>query len=572
MTSKEILEVTKTLNLLYVEDDVLARESTLDLLENYFQYITVAVDGQDGLDRYKENEFDLIISDINMPELSGIEMVKKIREVDSDIAILFLTAYNEPEFLSDGIYLGVDGYILKPLRLKKLLLVLSKICEKVNLQRSQLLYQTNLEEEVKKQTQELSHKLHYDELTNLYSRYSFFKDIENIKMPIVFIIDINRFKIINEIYGSHIGSKVLKKFASFLLNFTSDTTYKAYRIAGDEFLLLDVQEYIDTDKYEEDIEKFFTRMNDFSLVINDDIISIEVTLGISTSESDAFECAKIALDYAKSNNYKYTMYSRGIDSRSDAQNVMSWKEKIKSAIKNSEVVPVYQPIVDKNEKIIKYETLMRIRDEKTKELISPNHFLDIAIKAGLYQPLSTYVIFEALSLLEKTTHTFSLNFTYSDISNEIFLNELERFFKSSPQLGKHTVFEITENESIADYSVVKNFIKRFKAYNIEFAIDDFGSGFSNFEYILEIEPDYLKIDGTLVKSIDTDKKAFVLVEAIVVFSHKLGIKVIAEYVHSKKIFEILKKLNIDEFQGFYFSKPLECIENDINNIEVKRYE
>lgn len=140
--------------------------------------------------------------------------------------------------------------------------------------------------------------------------------------------------------------------------------------------------------------------------------------------------------------------------------------------------------------------------------------------------------------------------------------KIEEYFITHSGVGQRAVFEITETESIENYDDVKSFIKRFREYGVKIAIDDFGTGFSNFEYILEIEPDYLKIDGSLVKDIDTNSRSYTLVEAIVQFSHRLGIKVIAEFVHSQTIFIMLKDLGVDEYQGFYFSEPLENIEGD----------
>ena len=559
MNTKEIIKVSQSLKLLYVEDDETARESTLELLNNFFTDIVVAVDGQDGFNKFNNSTFDVILSDINMPKLSGTEMVRKIREIDENILIMFISAHTESSFLSDGIRLSVDGYILKPMKLKDFVLVLSKICQKITLQRAHDNYQNNLEREVKKQTKELDHKLHYDELTELHSRYSFFEDIKDLETPIVFIVDINKFKIINEIYGTATGSLVLQEFAKFLLVFSKDTSYKVYRLSADEFILRDEVEHIDPDKYEIDIIRLYNLLRDFEVKIDNDSISIEVTMGFSTAQHDAFECAKIALEHAKLHKRPYEMYSTSIDKRSEEQDALVWKNRTKAAIAENRIVPVYQPIVDREGKIVKHETLMRLKDADDGKLISPFFFLDIAIKTGLYSALSSHIIFEALYLLDKSSHILSVNFTYGDITNETLLNEIEIFFRTSPELGKRAIFEITESENIADYAVVKKFIKRFRNYDIRIAIDDFGSGFSNFEYILEIEPDYLKIDGSLVKNIDSDEKAHILVGAIVEFSHKLGIKIIAEYVHSEIIFEMLKALNVDEYQGFYFSEPLESI-------------
>lgn len=559
MKTSEIIAITKTLKLLYIEDDEIASSTTIELLENFFVDITVAYDGQDGLEKFNTGDFDIILSDINMPKLNGIEMLKEIRALDKEIPVLFLSAYNEISYLMDGIKLGVDGYIIKPLELSQFIIALSKVTDKIVLKNENKNYREHLEEQVLQRTQELNEKLHFDELTGLNNRYSFFEDIKYIQVPILLIIDIDKFKIINEIYGVSAGSIVLKEFAIFLQEFILNSNYKAYRLSGDEFALLDQVEHIDPQKYEKDLNRFFKRLKNFTVDLGNDTISIEVAIGISTSQKDAFESAKIALDYAKTQQKSYAMYSSGIDKRDEEKSALLWKDITKSAIEDNRIVAVYQPIVERNGVVVKHEVLVRLQEANSTKLISPYFFLDIAIKTGLYDSLSTYVIFEALNILKTTSHTISFNFTYGDIKNRSFLDDIDTFLRLSPHLGKRAIFEITESQSMENYDEVKEFIKRFRKYGVQIAVDDFGSGFSNFEYILEIEPEYLKIDGSLIKDIDSDEKAHILVKAIIQFSHELGIKVIAEYVHSERIFEMLKVLNVDEYQGFYFSEPLQGI-------------
>ncbi|MBC8236847.1 MAG: EAL domain-containing protein [Helicobacteraceae bacterium] len=559
MQLRKLIQTTKTFKLLYVEDDELSRLSVVELLGNFFDDVTVAIDGEDGLNKFKEKNFDIILSDINMPKLNGVDMLHEIRKFDKNVTALFLSAHNDNEYLAEGIRLSVDSFIVKPLSVDSLRLALSKVSEKILLKRENLNYRLDLENKIKEKTKELDTKLHFDELTGLHSRYSFFEDIKNDLMPIVFIIDINKFKLINQIYSIEVGTLVLKEFALLLKDFTSGTRYKVYRLSADEFVIKDNVLYVDTDKYESDMDRFFKKLSEFKVEIDNDFISIEVTVGVSTCQADAFECAKIALEYAKVHKKQSMVYSKEIDKRNEDQDALVWKNKTKSAIEDNRVVAVYQAIVDQNEKAIKYETLMRLKDKKSGALISPIHFLSIATQTGLYNTLSSIIIFEGLGKLAATECSLSFNFNYEDIINKSLLNEIESFFRTSPTLGEKAVFEITESELIEDYADIKDFIGRFRKYGVQFAIDDFGSGFSNFEYILEIDPDYLKIDGSLVKHIDTDEKSFILVNAIVEFSHRLGIKVIAEYVHSAIIFTMLKKLGVDEFQGFYFSEPLEQI-------------
>ncbi len=552
---KELSLMCQSLSLLYVEDNADARKSTLSLLNNFFEDITIAVDGQDALDKFSNKKFDLILSDINMPNLNGIEMLEHIRKDDKNIPIIMLSAYSDSEYFMQAIKLNVDGYILKPLASNQLYEALHKVVQKITLLLINKNYQDHLENEVKKRNKLIEQKLHYDTLTQLYSRYSFFKDIEKLNSPTIVLIDINKFRIINEVYGSDIGSEVLEKFALYLSSSVEDASCHIYRLSSDEFAILSTKNIINSKNYVILVEKLFHRLNNLKLEIDNNTIVIDVTIGLSSVQKNSYESAKIAMEFAKKNKKPYVMYSKEIDDRKESGLTLECRDTISLAIDESRVVPVYQPIVDKDSNIVKYETLMRLKEKDNTKLMSPYYFLDVAIKTRLYDSLSSIIIFKALHVASTTDNVFSINFTYSDIKNSSFIQKIENFLIEHNKVGKQLVFEITENESIESYEEVKSFILRFRKYGVKIAIDDFGTGFSNFEYILEVEPDYLKIDGSLVKDIDTNTRSFTLVEAIVQFSHKLGIKVIAEFVHSKVIFDMLKELHVDEYQGYYFSEP-----------------
>ena len=552
---KELKELCKNYKLLYVEDDESSREASLEMFEIFFQDIDIAVDGQDGLDKFNAKHYDIVITDINMPKLNGIEMFKAIRDIDNDIPVLILSARNEVSLFLDTIMLGVNGYLMKPLDRKQFLEQLLKVTKELSLKDYEKNYKEKLEKEVEQRTKELDKKLRYDNVTGLLNRYSFFERLKTIDNSIIFIIDIDKFKIINEYYGDSTGTLVLQEFAKFLLNFTKNTTYEVYRLSGDEFILINTLKDIDLQTYKDDVKELLKKIEDFKISFDDDFITIDLSIGVSTSQTNIFESAEIALNYAKIHKKPFVFYTKDIDNHSKTQDAFLYKKIIKNAINTNNIVPLYQPIVNSDGKIVKYETLMRLRDSDGK-LISPFFFLDIAIKTKLYDELSSTIIFFALDMLKNTTRTLSMNFTYDDIKNKEFLQQIESFMIENEGVGKRAIFEIVESQDIENYDDMQDFITRFRKLGVKFAIDDFGSGFSNFEYILKIEPDFLKIDGSLVKNIDTDKKAHILVKAIVQFSHELGIEIIAEYVCNEKIFLMLKEMGVDAYQGFYFYEPL----------------
>ena len=123
----DIIQHTQKINLLYVEDNEDARESTLNLFENFFTNITIAVDGQDGLDKFKNNKFDLIITDIDMPLLSGLKMIEEIKQLDKNIPILVLSAYNEISYTKKSTYLDIYDYLVKPIELDQFIICLNRL-------------------------------------------------------------------------------------------------------------------------------------------------------------------------------------------------------------------------------------------------------------------------------------------------------------------------------------------------------------------------------------------------------------------------------------------------------------
>jgi EAL domain-containing protein (putative c-di-GMP-specific phosphodiesterase class I) len=122
------------------------------------------------------------------------------------------------------------------------------------------------------------------------------------------------------------------------------------------------------------------------------------------------------------------------------------------------------------------------------------------------------------------------------------------------------IIELLESENVKSFEIVKAFVESMKDYDVNIAIDDFGSGYSNFIYLAKIKPQFIKIDGSLIKNIDKDKDAFIITKHINSFSKELGCKTIAEFVHSKKVYEKVKEINVDGVQGYFIAPPSEIIQ------------
>jgi len=569
MNFKNLYKFTKNLHLLYAEDDASLRAETVEILEDFFASVAVCDDGAAGLERYKAfykesgYYFDIVITDINMPIMNGIDMSDSIMTLNPRQSIFVISAYNEPHYLAKLINMGVDKFLIKPLQTKQLVQALYKKSKDIYNEKLSDEYHDKLanmtellERQVKERTEQLEHQLSFDILTGLYNRHVLSQDLKHDKFTMLALVDIDRLQFINDLYGPEIGNQVIIKVANILTKYAQETGCKLYRTSGDEFALVhNTMRYEDSFSFISTLSSTTTNMHLFMDEIGQEV-NVDTTIGLALEDENILTHANIALKHAKNNHHQYVIYNNTLNSLQKMKEIVEWKNKVETAITTNNIIPVFQPIVDKNGTMLKYETLMRMRvvEDGVEKLISPYFFLDTAIKTKLYPQLSHTIISAALEILKTSNHTLSINLTYNDFTNADIVDLLTTQL-SQHNIGNRLIFEIVESENIGDYELLKSFIDKFRNYGVRIAIDDFGAGFSSFQQIVQTSPDYIKIDGSLIKDIDTDLSSLTIVKAIIQFSQELGIKVIAEFVHSEHILNILQSLGIKEFQGFYFYEP-----------------
>ena len=553
------------IKLLYVEDNKETRESTLEMLQRFFHYVKTAENGLEGVKIFQEEEFDLLLTDINMPIMNGLEMIQKIKKIKPSLSVLVLSAHNEINYFLESIKLGVDGYILKPVNIMQLMDTLKKVVEKINLKREVKEYQDKLEEsnkdlekKVQERTAALEYQLTHDNLTDLWNHKAMMMDINERNKSLLFLIDINSFQSFNDLYGLEAGNFILEKVAELLYKFNVKKEYRLYRVYGDGFVLHHTFDTNDTLVFEEQKKLLIDYLSGLKIHLEliDEDISIELNIGASLNEKNPFETAERALHYAKEKNQIFTLYTDNLDNSKKILQDLYWKEQIIQAISEDNIIPVFQAIVDNNQEVIKYESLIRLIQHENGEekIITPFYFLDAAINTQQYDKLTKIMIQKVFEKMKNETVSFSINLSFEDFSNPEQIKFLEHSILKYG-VGDRLVVEVLETEILSDYELVIQQINSLKKYGVRVAIDDFGSGFSNFEHILKLNPDYIKIDSSLIKNILTDEKSYTLVKAIAEFSKELGMKVIAEFVSSKEIFEALQDFSIDEYQGYYFSIP-----------------
>lgn len=393
----------------------------------------------------------------------------------------------------------------------------------------------------------------------------------------LFLIDILYMKDINAIYGFKNGDIIISQFKKLIQSLIKKEIQKlflkslnkkvAYELKNrhvdvfaltlyenvDKNLLLEIKDII--------INKLITYQ--FKLFNPDLYINIDITIGCSKSADERLIVyAEKALHNAKLGYETYMFFDSNLYKNEYINKNLV--DIIKYNIENEKVEPYYQAIACNNtDNIVKYEALMRLFDKEGNVLL-PGSFLEKAKKYRLYNKLMQILINKVFdTILKYKIHT-SINLEYKDIVNplikEIITNRLQ-----NDDIGQYLTIEILESEKIINFDVVNDFIQKLKEYNVNIAIDDFGTGFSNYEYILKLNIDYIKIDGSLIQKIDEEIYTN-LIKSIVMFCKKQKIKLIAEYVSDIKILRYVKSLGIDYSQGYYIQKPIpiEQIAGEIN--------
>ncbi len=400
-----------------------------------------------------------------------------------------------------------------------------------------------------------------DLLTGLYTGVQLQKDLEKMRKPILIYLNIDNFAQINDFYGEKMGDNVLIFVAEELKKIFQGKSHKIYRHHNDEFMLLFEESVADTVQSEKLMIDTISKIEiGAELCDEESCVALTLSGGISHYQLDSSHATLLSLAIkarkeAKKQNKKYLVFNYGMNKESDYKKNIEWIQKIKDAMENDRIVPFFQPIIDNEiEAITKYESLVRLIGKDGK-VVSPFFFLDIAKKAKLYLKITRIMLDKTLQQLSRTPqYEFSINLTVEDIQDNEIRTYIINKIKNC-KYSKNIILEITESEEIEDYEVINLFVDEVKQFGVKVAIDDFGSGYANFKHILELKADFIKIDGSLIKDIDTNKEAEMVTEAIIAFSKKIGAKTVTEYIHSREVQEKVLSLGADFSQGFYLGEP-----------------
>lgn len=553
----EIQKKTKMLNLLYVEDDLSSREQLSMILNIFFAKVTVAEDGLSGWELYQKESFDLVITDINMPKMNGIELLKKIRLSNPFQKVIIVSAHDSGEYLLSAIRLGVNNFIIKPVEMEQFEGAISSVSTEIHNAKLKSYYQQELESEVTRKTEEIMKMAVTDELTGLYNRKKLNHMLSQSGEKVLMLLNIDNFDNINATYGYINGDLILQNIALF---FETQKHLDAtlFRLGHDEFafLFLDT-EITEVEKYAKDIQIIIRK---HPIVYEHIIVKFSATIVLAEGKKDLLKDVHVAFKETRTIGKNLIgIYKKNSDMEIHQRNIQNCMHSLHDILDRGDIIPFFQPIINnKTKKIEKYECLARILNDGKIQM--PALFLETAALSGMLTKLSRIMIDKSFDYFKDKKEEFSVNISEADL-NEGYLGEFLKDAISKYSINpKRVVIEVLEGISANGAKKSLDQLMMIKSMGFQLAIDDFGAENSNFERVYHLSVDYIKIDGQFIKHIDTDPNSYNVAKTITDFSKSIGAKVIAEYVHSEAVYKKVLELGIDYSQGFYFSEAIQNIE------------
>lgn len=425
-----------------------------------------------------------------------------------------------------------------------------------SLQEQLLKYNDNLEKQITRKTNELYQKVYTHFLSGLPNRNKLLEDFQIYNFSMLALLNIDKFQKFNDVYGEEMGNLALGQSAKFIEEYLDIEEASIYHISGDEFAIV-VQENSVVDK-----DRFLHSINHFLNIYKKNIFDIDgnkhsfvMSAGISFyGDKKMLAFADMALKDAKTRNQHLAVFSETKEIEQKHKDDIETKNLLFKAFNEDTVVSFFQPIspIQDSTLVTKYESLVRIKNGD--QIILPQTFIDVAKQNKVYYKLTRKVFENTLDTIKKYKVPCSINISITDIENERTVSDIYKILDTFNYNDLITI-EILETEELRDYETVYDFCRKIRSYGIKIALDDFGSGYSNFTHILNLPIDYIKIDASLISNIDRDEHSQIMVETIVGLAQKLNVKTIAEFVSSKEILDTVKKLNVDYAQGFYIGKP-----------------
>ncbi len=504
-----------------------------------------ASNGEEAVKMAKKHHPTMVLIDGLMPVMDGFEAVKSMREIKElqRTPILMLSSLSEKEARIQAIECGVNDFVTKPFDEMELIARCKSYIRMDAINRAYILSTIN-------------------PVSGLPNKTALLKEIEG-KKTRMFMLQLEKFQAIEGFYGKKSVNRIEKEVSLYLqelfLSFFG-TPQDIYHTGEGEFVVLIDSEVpkIEKNHLHTLCKEIYTQIKKHEIHFDNLEYDVRATLAYIEGDEHLYEDLKFALDYAITHRKEYVIaHEVAIQLKKETEANMETIRMIKKAIREDRIVAYFQPLYDiKRREITKYEALVRLIDEEG-NVVSPFHFLEAAKMANYYWQITQIMLKKVFGIFCYIDKEVTFNLSYADISHEQTVDTIFELLSKYPDTASRLTFELLEDETIESEEVMNRFIEEVRKHGVKIAIDDFGSGYSNFQRIIDIHPDILKVDGSIIRHISTSQENRTLAQTIQSFAKNLGITTVAEFISDESIFLEAERMGFDYAQGYYISEPRE---------------
>ncbi len=557
--------------ILIIDDDECVRGLLVNVLSDNYN-CDQTESAELALVALAESHFDLIISDIQMPGMSGLELVPQIHVIAPDSVVLMVSGQRNIEAAIAAMHVGAFDYVMKPFNMPHLEAAVKRALKHSALLQENRTDKEQIESLLRQRTAQVDRLAYYDTLTDLPNRTLFEDRVTqalavghsaNQPLTILFVA-LDQLKKVNDTLGHAVGDRLLKETAARLrLCVTESDTVG--RFGGEEFAVL-----LSANKQTREVIEIIAAIREAmkpSFDLDGQSLFGTVSIGVSFYPLDAEDtqtllknagAALYRVKHAGGDNYQF--YTA--DMNAIASKRLALETSLRQAVANRELLLHYQPRVELDSlEITGIEALVRWQHPLL-GLVSPADFIPLAEETGLILPIGEWVLREAC---RQNKHWQAQGFLPMRVGVNISALQLQRQdlaetvvkVLEETQLEPESLeLELTESSIMGNAKATIDVLTRLQEMGVMISIDDFGTGFSSLSYLKRLPINALKIDQSFIRDVTTNQDDAALVMAIITLAHNLRLRVVAEGVETEEQWRFLHLLRCDEIQGFVFSKPL----------------
>ncbi|MDD4836978.1 MAG: EAL domain-containing protein [Dethiosulfovibrio sp.] len=566
-------------SILVVDDNVSVQQSLALCLEDWGYDVSTASSGNEALDSLEKSLPDLILLDIMMPGMSGLDVLERVVPRFPNLPVIMVSGDGDVSDVVQAIRLGTWDYLMKPITdIAVLRHAVEQGLSRARLKRENHEYRQRLEKLVTSQTEELRRvsdtlrsQRQIDDLTGLPNRLLFLdrlamavSSVDSDDMVGLFLCDLDDFGYINGSFGHAVGNEVLieigRRFASI-----ERAGYSVARVGSDEFALLVTGI--------KDRSSVFAIAEEIGQIFSDPILTAGHRVDISMScgvaiypddgknGDDILTHAGVALQAAKiAGKGSFRLFSQSLSS--EAQRYFQMGTFMREALDREEFEVYYQPTINANDgRIGGMEALLRWRSSHLGRFIMPDEFIPVAEELGMIVPLGEWVLRKACSQSIIWLNSFgklrlSVNLSARQFRDPALVVKVSNILKETEFPPDCLDLELTENILIKSEERSAEVMHRLVDMGMGISIDDFGTGYSSMSYLKRFPVRRLKIDRSFISGIADDQDDLAITEAIITLGHALGKELVAEGVETEEQRDLLKGMSCDVLQGFLYSPPV----------------